>query len=143
MINANLVGNKTRLTTPITATSSVLPVLSSVLASFDPGANNHTYATLRHDNRVERVKVTGISTTGVLVAERGVDGTTAQAFPTNTCVEVEWSPTMVCEFIATCNGATAPAQVTLTPQTVCMGSCSCIDVGADGRITKITTAQLC
>jgi hypothetical protein len=143
MLNANHVGNKTRLTGAITALSPTLPVLSSVAASFDPGAGNHTYVTLRHDGRVERVKVTGTTTGGLVVAERGADGTTAQTFPANTCVEVEWTPAMVCQFIATCNGANAPTPVSIVPQTVCMSSCSCLEVGSDGRITKIITAGTC
>lgn len=142
VLNPNPIGTTAQLAAPMTNSQLTLRVPSGVGALLDPGAGNHYYLTIRSSSAVERVKVIARSG-GLLTLEgRGADNTTPQAWPQGACLSVEWNPAQLCEFVQNCmEGGAAPTGV--EAQTVCMASCACIDVGADGRITKITGGQSC
>jgi hypothetical protein len=142
MLNATSIGTKTTLATAITSNGLTLRVPSGMGQALDPGTGNHFWLTIRSGSSIERVKVIGRSGDLLTLEGRGGDGTTARQWPAGACLEVEWNPAQLCEFIQNCMaGAASPTGV--TPQTICMASCACIDVGADGRITKISGGQSC
>ena len=140
MLNVNIVGNKSKLTQVFTAMSTEVVVPTADRHLFDVGLNNHSYLTLRSYGKVERIKISGLTTNGIAVVARGVDGTTPQEFM-NACIEVEWCASMVCEFVASCStgNGNAPAP-SIQAQTICMSSCACLDIDSSGRIIKITKA---
>jgi len=142
MLNATNIGASAKLAAAITSTQLTLRVPSGTGATFDPGTGNHFWLTIRSGSSMERVKVIGRSGDVLTLEGRGGDDTTARQWPAGACLSVEWNPAQLCEFIQNCM-AGAPAPTGVTPQTVCMASCACIDVGADGRITKITGGQTC
>lgn len=142
MLNATSVGATAKLASSMTATQLTLRLANGMGQTIVPTSGNHVWITLRQGQRVERMKV--ISRTGdtLTVEGRGGDGTTAQEWSSGTCVSVEWNPAQLCEFVQNCvAGAAEPTGV--EPQTVCMASCACIDVGADGRITRISGGSSC
>lgn len=142
MLNATPVGTHTQLASAMTAsqlTMQVTPGTGSLLA---PGAGNYFYITLRRSTAFEHMKVVGRVGDTLTLDSRGVDGSTAQAWASGACVSVEWTPTQLCTFVQQCM-AGAPTPTGVSPQTVCMSSCKCITVAADGRITSITGGDSC
>jgi hypothetical protein len=138
MLNVNIVGNKSKLTQVFTTLSTEIVVPTTDRPLFDVGVNNHSYVTLRSGSKVERIKISGLTTNGVAVVARGIDGTTPQEFM-NACIEVEWCASMVCEFVKSCvAGTSAEPAPTVQAQTICMSSCACLDIDSSGRIIKIT-----
>lgn len=142
MLNANPIGVTVVLAASITKYDTQFRVREGTAVRIDPGSGNHVWVTLRNEHMQERVKV--VSRTGdVLTVEgRGGDGTMAVAWPVGTCVKVEWNPAQLCEFVQNCM-ANAPAPTAVDPGTYCLSACTCIDVAADGRITKITGEASC
>ncbi len=142
MLNVNPYGQSAKLATAMTSSQLTLKLPSGSGSAFDPGAGNHYYLTIRSGSNVERVKVIGRTGDTLTLEGRGADGTTAREWPQGACLSVEWNPAQLCEFTQNCM-AGAPAPVGVTPQTVCMGSCTCFDVDASGRITRISGGQSC
>jgi hypothetical protein len=142
MLEANNVGNAALLPIPLSAAATTLHVPAGRGAAFAVGAGNHYYLTLRDDsNSVERVKVTA-RIGDMLTVVRGQDGTVARSWNQGACLKVEWSPAMMCEFVTTClNQTQTPSGV--TAGTYCLSKCTCIDVGSDGRLTKIELGTGC
>lgn len=142
MLNAYSIGANTTLATAITATATTLRVAPGAGQVIDPGVGNHVWLTIHQGTSKEHVKVIARSGDVFTLEGRGGDSSTARQWPAGACVKVMWNPEQLCEFVRNCMaGAAAPTGV--TPQTVCMASCACIDVGADGRITKISGGQTC
>lgn len=142
MLNPTPLGTSSKLASAITASQTTLRVSAGHGQALDPGAGNHYYLTIRSGTSVERVKVIGRSGDVLTLEGRGTDGTVARAWPAGACLTVEWNPAQLCEFVQNCvAGAAEPTGV--EPQTVCMSSCTCIDVGADGRITRISGGASC
>jgi hypothetical protein len=142
MLNPASIGLSTKLTEGLSETGLQLRVHAGMVSRFDPGIGNHVYLTLSHAGATERVKVTGRIGDLLTIEGRGTDNTDARAWPAGTCVTSEWNPLQLCEFIGQCvAGAATPTGV--APQTVCMSSCACIDIGADGRITRVSGNTTC
>jgi len=142
MLNAQSLGTSARLAAPMTAGQLTMRLAAGAGQAIDPGAGNHVWVTLREGVRFERVKVVGRVGDLLTLEARGADNSTAQAWPTGACVIVEWNPAQLCEFVQNCmDGAAEPTGV--EPQTICTASCACFDVGADGRITRISGGQSC
>ncbi len=142
MLNANSVGASGELASAINAATLTIPVKIGTGRYFDPGAGNHLWVTLRRGDKVERLKVIARNGDLLTVDARGADGTTAQSWAINDCIKVEWNPAMLCEFVINCtNGAPDPSGV--TPGTYCFDKCTCLEIGADGRVTKITGGAGC
>lgn len=141
MLDPNNVGNSTNLPRALSATAATIPVPAGMGARFSVAAGNHYYLTLRDGTYLERVKVTG-RVGDVLSVERGQDGTAARAWNQGDCVKVEWNPAMLCEFVTTCLNQT-PTPSGVDAGTYCLSRCTCLDVGADGRITKIENGTGC
>lgn len=142
MLEANNVGNRTLLARPISASATSMAVPAGRGPSFAVGPGNHYYLTIRDDSgAVERVKVTA-RVGDTLTVQRGQDGTTARNWNQSACLAVEWSPAMLCEFVQACMvGGPAPSGV--NAGTYCLSKCTCIAVGADGRITNIENGTGC
>lgn len=140
MLDPNNVGNSTSLPRALSATATTIPVPAGMGARFAVATGNHYYLTLR-GTYVERVKVTG-RVGDVLSVVRGQDGTAARPWNQGDCMKVEWNPAMLCEFVTTClNQAPSPSGV--NAGSYCLSRCTCIDVGTDGRITKIENGTGC
>lgn len=142
MLNATNVGQHTTLASAISASDLTLRLPGGAGSAFDPGTGNHYYMTIRSGTQIERVKVIGRTGDLLTLEGRGADGTSARQWPVNACLSIEWNPAQLCEFVKNCmEGAASPSGV--SPQTVCMGSCTCFDVDASGRITRISGGQSC
>jgi len=142
MLNVNNYGARTTLAVAMTSNALTLRVPSGMGAAFDPGPGNRVWVTIRSGSSFERVKVIGRSGDVLTLEGRGGDNSAARQWPAGACLEIEWNPAQLCEFTQNCmTGAPAPTGV--EPQTVCMASCACIDIGADGRITRISGGSSC
>lgn len=135
MLDARAVGTRTTLAKPLSASATQVYLPLGGGATFALAAGDHTYLTLRQGDLMERVRVTGRSG-DVLQVTRGADNTSPRDWVAGTCINVEWGPAMMCEFVNQCvAGAAHPTGV--TPGVYCLNSCACLTVASDGRITNI------
>lgn len=143
MLTVNAVGQKSKLRSDLSATAPTIPLMPGEAQRFATGAGNHTYVTLRGiGGMFERVRVTNVIGNDLIASARGVDGTTAQVWASGACVEIEWSPAMVCEYQQLCaSGAANPTGI--TAQTLCLNSCACIDIAANGTIIAVNRGTGC
>lgn len=138
MIDVNAVGNKTMLVESILESAMLLSVTSGSGYKFKIKDGDHTWLTLRGQGRVERVRMVGVSGDNLVLSKRGGDGTEAYQWPKGTCIEVEWNPQQLCEFVTKCKAE--PMEPTgVEPGVVCLDSCKCITVDEFGRITEVTS----
>lgn len=140
-LDATNLGNRSSLGRSLGVAAQTLVLAPGGGWFFRVPPGRHTYATLRGAGGLERVKV--LSQAGDTISvQRGVDGTAAKMWPAGTCVSIEPSPALLCELWQQCSGGTlAPA--TVNPGTYCLTGCTCIEVGADGRILSINQQSGC
>ena len=135
MLISTFWGNSTTTLGNLSATSQLIVLPPGEGAKFRPlPTAGYFYTTIRSGALREVVKVTKV-TGDTLTVERGLDNTTAQAFPTGSCLEVEWNPLQLCEFVAQCGQAAI--EPLITPQTICTNCPVCIDIDAMGRIINV------
>ena len=142
MLDVTNYGNTGKLGGAVTATQTVLPLVAGTGNLFSLAASTHYWLTIRSGAAMERVKVTARVGDTLVVAGRGMDGTTATAWNANACLSVEWNPTQLCEFVQQCT-AGIPLPSSVTPGTFCLDKCTCITVDATGRITNINKGTSC
>jgi hypothetical protein len=143
MLNVNAIGQKSKLRSDLTASALTIPLVVGEAQRFAVGTGNHTYVTLRGvGGIVERIKVSNPVGNDLIAITRGVDGTTPQVWSSGTCVAMEWNPAMMCEYHQLCASG-APAPTSITAQTVCMSSCVCLDIAANGTITAVNRSTGC
>lgn len=132
-------GNHTTIQKSITAKDTEMVVAIGTGVDFKHADNGHFYATLRNGNVREVVKVVG-RVGDKFTIERGQDGTTPQTFPKGACVDVEWNPSQLCEFVKNCvTGDFAK----ITAGTVCMTCDTCIEYDDGGHIIRVNGAKTC
>lgn len=107
---------------------------------FKVADDGYFYATIRSFGQYEHVKVLRV-TGDTLHCVRGQDGTKAQSWNVDSCIEVEWNPAQLCEFTKQCVHGTAPT--TVDAGTYCLDCDTCIEIGGDGRITAVNGAKQC
>lgn len=143
MLNVNAVGQKSKLRSDTSATALTVPLAIGEAQRFTVGTGNHAYVTLRGvGGMVERIKIGQPIGNDLIAIARGVDGTSPQAWASGACVEMEWSPAMMCEYQQLCASG-APTPTGITAQTVCMSSCVCLDIAANGTITAVNRSTGC
>lgn len=132
-------GLHTKLGKNLTPTDKTLTVAMGAGIQFRAADDGHYYLTLRNGNVREVVKVVGRSG-DKLTVERGQDNTVAQTFPTGACVDVEWNPSQLCEFV---QGCMTGDKHKITAGTVCMTCDTCIEYDEGGHIVKVNGAKKC
>jgi hypothetical protein len=135
MLNTTKFGAVSELGAALTATSQQITLPAGQGLRFSPLASgDYFYLTLKNAGQREVVKVTNVQN-DVLTVIRGVDNTTAQAFPKGSCVAFEWNPLQLCEYSTQCTNATLPTGV--AAGTYCFNCNTCITVNGEGRIISI------
>ena len=142
MLDVTNYGNTGKLGGAITSTQTVLPLVAGSGALFGLATGTHYWLTIRNGSAIERVKVTARVGETLIVAGRGMDGTTAAAWNAGACLSIEWNPTQLCEFTQQCMAGT-PLPSAVTPGTFCLDKCTCITIDASGRITNINKGASC
>lgn len=140
MLSVRNWGNKSTLALGITATDDYITLAPGAEQLFPISTGEHFYLTLRTETKREVVLVTG----GVgrqRQVERGQDGTAIQSFPAGTCIEVEWNPAQLREFVASVRCGTEVTGV--SPGTYCLGCTTCITVNAAGQVVSINGSEGC
>lgn len=140
MLSVQNWGNKSTLAQGIVAASDKLVLPNGAARLFRLSNQTHYYLTLRNSGRREVVRVVGAFGNELMV-ERGQDGTLPQVFPPGTCIEVEWNPQQLREFIFLVQSTTEPTGV--NPGTYCMDCTTCLTVNAAGQIVNINGAEGC
>lgn len=138
MLNMKNYGNSGHLAQAASLSEVLLRVSPADAPKFSVPPGDHYYLTIREGSRREVVKVTRTEGT-VLHAARAQDGTTGQSFSTRACIQVEWNPKQLTEYI----GVVDPPSNNIAPGTYCLGCSTCIDVDSSGRITAINNAEDC
>lgn len=135
MLNMKNYGYAGRIAAPVSPADSLIRVTPG--ASFAVPSGDHYYLTIRDGQRREVVRVT--RTAGeALAVDRGQDGTLALYWNVGACVEVEWNPQQLREFMA--NNAQSNI---MSPGTYCLGCSTCITVNSAGQITSINGEEKC
>lgn len=140
MLDVSKWGNSSTLARSITAQDKLISVALGSGHKFKVPEKNYFYATMRAHGVVEHVKVVA-SSGDTLTVLRGQDNTVAQPFPAGTCIEIEWNPAQLCEYVAQCSTGLGPTGV--VPGTYCMTCDTCFEVNAEGRITSVNGSKAC
>ena len=135
MLNMKNYGHVGRIAAPVSPADALIRVTPG--ASFAVPSGDHYYLTIRDGQRREVVRVT--RTAGeALAVDRGQDGTLALYWSVGACVEVEWNPQQLREFVANI----AQSNI-MSPGTYCLGCSTCITVNSAGQITSINGEEKC
>lgn len=138
MLNVKNYGNTTKLAKAIGAAEQEVSVSTGDGSKLAVVSGDYFYATIRYNGVREFVKVVARNN-DVLTVVRGQDNTTAQSFPKGACVEVEWNPKQLCEYVTACvNGDTVSGLNGV--HCIECGSCLTLD---GGKITKINGETSC
>ena len=132
-------GVRTTLGRILTNKDNELTVSLGAGTQFKPADDGYYYITLRSGNLREVVKVTGRKGDTFTVV-RGQDNTTAQAFPIGACVDVEWNPMQLCEYVQNC--VTGDAHK-IAAGTVCFTCDTCFEYDEGGHIIAVNGAKKC
>lgn len=132
-------GVKTKVGASITANDTEIKVNQGAGILFKPADDGHFYLTIRNNNVREVVKVVG-RTNDTLTVERGQDGTTPQTFSAGACVEVEWNPSQLCEFVNSC---VTGDYHKIKPQTLCVQCGTCLKIDEGGHIVEVNGVKGC
>lgn len=132
-------GLHTKIGKGLRATDKELTVAMGAGINFKSADDGYFYVTLRNGNVREVVKVVGRKG-DVFTIERGQDNTTAQTFPAGACVDVEWNPTQLCEFV---QGCVTGDKHKIPAGTVCMTCDTCIEYDDGGHIIRVNGAKQC
>lgn len=138
MVN-NVWGLHSQLGANITSKDTEIKLRAGSGIQFKAADDGHFYVTLRNKNVREVVKVVG-RTGDTLTVERGHDGTTPQTFSTGACVDVEWNPSQLCEFVTQC--VTGDSNK-IKPQTVCVQCGTCLTLDAGGHVVEVNGVKGC
>lgn len=138
MLNVSFWGKCTKLAKAITPTDTLIQLPVGDGAKFKLNGDEHFYLTIKSGGVREVVKV--VARNGdTLTVERGQDGLTAQGFGKDSCACVDWTPTMICEYVQSCvQGCT-----NITPQTFVVQCGTAIEVNACGNIVSINGSEKC
>lgn len=138
MLNSDVWGKCTKLAKAITPTDTQITIPVGDGSKFPLNDDEHFYLTLRNGGVKEVVKV--VARTGdTLVVERGQDGLSAQGFGKESCACVEWTPTMLCEFVQSCvSGCTK-----VKPQTFVVQCGTAIEINECGNIVSVNGSEKC
>lgn len=132
-------GKHTTLAKNISSSDKTLSLPIGIGVGFKSADDGHYYITLRNGSVREVVKVVG-RVGDTLTVERGQDNTVAQTFPTGACVDVEWNPQQLCEYIQQCStGDTAKIKA----GTVCITCNTCIEYDEGGHLISVNGAKQC
>lgn len=140
MLDVTKWGAQSNLARSITAQETLIQVSLGQGVRFKVPEGNYFYATMKNHGLVEHVRVMAVSG-DTLTVIRGQDNTSAEPFGAGTCIEVEWNPAQLCEYVSQCATGLGPTGV--TPGTYCMTCDTCFEVGADGRITSVNGSKSC
>ena len=141
MLNIAKFGAKATLVNSLNPLEQQITIPSSLATSFAlPTAGTYMYATLKYNNTREVVRINS-TVNNVLNVTRAIDNTTAQYFPSGTCIEVDWSPIQLCEYVKQCTGAATPTGV--TAGVYCLSCTTCLTINAEGRITAVDGEVKC
>lgn len=138
MLNVKFWGKCTKLAKPINPTETLIQLPVGDGARFDLREDDHFYLTLRNGGVKEVVKV--VARNGdTLTVERGQENLPSYAFGKGSCACVEWTPTMLCEYVQSCvSGCT-----NIKPQTFVVQCGTAIEVNACGNIVSINGSEKC
>lgn len=140
MLNTSVHGLRSELAKAIYKTDKILQLPVGEGVRFKIPKTDHFYMTIRNGSNREYVKVVDVKG-DVLSVERGEDGTTPGNFPKGSCLEVDWNPSQLCEFVRTClNGGN---QAKITPQTICFTCDTCVEVDEGGHIINVNGSEKC
>lgn len=138
MLNTEVWGKCTKLAKAISPTDTEIKLPIGDGSKFKLNGDDHFYLTLKNGGVREVVKV--VARNGdTLTVERGQDGLTAQGFGKDSCACVEWTPTMLCEFVQSCTSRCTK----ITPQTVVVQCGTAIEVNECGNIVSIDGSEKC
>lgn len=132
-------GLHTTLARNITKTDTQIQVPMNTGHLFKGADAGHFYMTVRNGTVREVVKVVG-RMGDTFTVERGMDNTTPQTFPRGSCLDVEWVPTQLCEFVNNCIKGDRDK---IKAGTVCISCDTCLEVDAGGHIVAINGAKEC
>jgi hypothetical protein len=92
---------RTTLRSPATPSDTTLFLEAGSGALFALPAGDYCYVTVNDSTTVEVMKYTSIGPilNDTIPVQRGVDGTTAKAFPAGACVQVAWNKKQVSDFV--------------------------------------------
>lgn len=136
MLNLKNYGNTTTLVAAASNTTNTFKVADS--DKFAVPAGDWFYATVKFNGTREFVKVMKAAN-GELTVVRAQDGSAANAFPKGACLEVEWNPQQLCEYIKTCSDC---PQVTGVDGVFCIDCGSCLTI-EHGKITAVNGEVKC
>lgn len=139
MLNVKPWGLHTTLANPLSAVDTTMRVAFGTGAAFTVPATDHFYATIRSGAMREVVRVDRTTGDEFLIT-RGLDNTSAKAFPAAACVDVEWNPMQLCEFVQ--SGCIPAGDPVVAPGVYC-GCDTCFEVNAEGRIIGINGSTGC
>lgn len=132
-------GNHTKVGKTLGRMDKELTVSMGTGQQFKAGDSGYFYLTLRNGVVREVVKVVGRKG-DTFTIERGQDNTHPQTFPLGACVDVEWNPAQLCEFVQNCVKGDADK---ISAGTVCFTCDTCIDYDAGGHIVAVNGAKKC
>lgn len=135
MLNMSNYGNTGKLAAAVKPEDTQIRVMSG--GQFTVPQGDHYYLTIRESGRREVVRVNSTSG-GWLTVERAQDGTMAQGFSLSACLEVEWNPQQLREFLD--NGQSPNV---ISPGVYCLSCNTCITIDSSGRITDVNGAEGC
>jgi len=139
VLNTSNWGNSGHLGAALAAAATELMLAYNDGLRFAVPMGDHYYLTIREGDRREVVRVTSASGQRLTIV-RAQDGTQAQAFAIGACVEVEWNPQQLREFL---EGIVTGCESVVTPGTYCLTCNTCVTVNACGQITSINGAEGC
>lgn len=133
-------GYSSKLATSLPLGENEVRLPATDLSHFQVNAGEHYYLTIRQPGRIEVVQVTS-SLNGRLQVVRAQDNTQAQYWAAGSCVEVEWNPLQLKEFLEQIGRGTPPSGV--NPGTYCLDCTTCLTVNGAGQITRVDGAGGC
>lgn len=139
MIAASKIGLSAKLVAPLDIASDFIRLSGDVVAAWIPEDGTYYYATITNGTVREHVKVTGYVSGKGLIVQRAQDNTVVGNFPQGSCINVEWNPQQLLDFLAG-RQQTTPQ---IKPGVYCLGCNTCITLNADGTIKEIQDAISC
>lgn len=138
MLNANFWGKCTKLAKAITPKDTQIQLPVGDGSKFRLNDDDHFYLTLKNGGVREVVKV--VARVGdTLTVERGQDGFSAQSFGKDSCACVDWTPTMLCEFMQQCVGGCTK----IKPQTFVIKCGTAVEINECGNIVSVNGSEKC
>lgn len=139
MLDVSKLNLSTTITRSLAIADGFLYINPAIVHAWIPADGAYYYATVANGTAREIVKVTGYLSGKGLIIDRGQDNTSVASFPSGSCLNVEWNPQQLLDFLSG-KQMTKPQ---IKPDTYCITCNTCIKVNADGTIAEIIGSQSC